>query len=208
MSDAKSFNVLSSKVIKTENVNWNDLKFLQNDDFKSLSIADKQKLKSSLVANQFIQPFYVWQDKDDTLYCLDGKHRTILLQELVTDGIAVPVLLPAVFIDCADKKEAAKMVLVFSSAYAKITQEGFHDFISINQLDLPDVLEQISIPDLKIDEIMPLPSELEGDPKLKPATMKITFVSHTQLEAAIPAIEELLKTKCPGAFFSVSFGEI
>ena len=34
----------------------------------------------------FTQPFYVWEDETGTLWCLDGKHRTILLEELILEG--------------------------------------------------------------------------------------------------------------------------
>ena len=111
------------------------------------------------------------------------------------------------FIDCVDKKEASKLVLVFSSAYAKVTQQGLQEFISFYELDLPDLLKEISIPELHFEELMPVPDNLEADPKDKPATLKITFENAAQLEKAIPEIEELLK-KFPNSFFSVSSGEI
>lgn len=198
---------LNSRILYTQNIKWRDLKFLQQDTFKDLSDIDKQRLKNSLVGNQFLQPFYVWKDQDESNYCLDGKHRTILLEELISDGVDVPDLLPATFIDCRDKQEAAKLVLVFSSAYARVTLEGFNEFIALHELDAPEILEQISIPDLVFIEEMPLPEILDGDPKNKVATMKITFANPEQLQDALPTIEELLK-KYQGSFFSVSAGEI
>lgn len=206
VTDPKT-NTLTSKILKTEDVSWRDIKYLQQDNFKELSSEDKQKLKNSLLRNEFVQPFYVWQDADDTLYCLDGKHRVLLLQELANDGVQVPEALPGIFIECASKQEASKLVLVFSSAYARVTIGGFQDFITLHELDAVELMEQISIPDLTIPEIMPLPEVLDADAKAKPATMKITFSNHQQLEEALPTIEELLK-KYTGSFFSVSAGEI
>ena len=170
--------------------------------------ADRQKLKNSLISNQFIQPFYVWLDPTGVFYCLDGKHRYDVLRELAAEGATVPDLLPAISIYCKDKQEASKLVLIFSSAYAKITQQGIQDFASIYELNLPEIMHEISLPDIKIEDLMPLPSDLDGEPKEKPATMKITFDSYVQLEKAIPVIEQLLKTNYSGAFFSVSYGEI
>jgi len=197
----------NSRVLATKDIDWRALKFLQQEEFKDLSDVDRQKLKNSLTGNQFIQPFYVWEDPTGILYCLDGKHRIQILNELVTDGVNVPDQLPAVFIDCADKKEASKLVLVFSSAYARVTDQGLKDFISFYELDLPDLLKEISIPELHFEEMMPVPPDLDGDPKEKPATMKITFENAKQLESAIPDVEELLK-KFTNSFFSVSAGEI
>ena len=78
-------------IIKTEPILWRSLQFLQEDNFKALSNLSKEKLKASLLATNFSQPFYVWQDpKTETLYCLDGKHRSIALTELSKEGVAVP----------------------------------------------------------------------------------------------------------------------
>jgi len=199
---------LQSRILYTKNVKWRDLRFLQQETFKDLTVSDRQKLKNSLIANAFIQPFYVWQDSDEVIYCLDGKHRTILLEELIADGTEVPEELPAIFISCENKKEASKLVLVFSSAYARVTMEGFNEFIALHELELPELMEQISIPDLVFIEELPMPEVLDGEAKDKPAVMKITFTNADQLEKAMPAIEKLLTEQFAGAFFSVSAGEI
>lgn len=60
---------LQSAVIKTEPIAWRSLQFLQQDNFKDLSDTAKQKLKTSLLANQFSQPFYVWQDPKTGTIC-------------------------------------------------------------------------------------------------------------------------------------------
>lgn len=60
-------------------------------------------------------------------------------------GAKVPDKLPAIFLDCADFQEAAELVLVYSSAYAKITQQGLFDFADKFSLELPG-LDTISLP--------------------------------------------------------------
>jgi hypothetical protein len=50
--------------------------------------------------------------------------------------------------------------------------------------------------------------DLIGREKNKPATLKITFVSPEQLQKAEIDIQELLDRTYPGAYFSVSAGEI
>ncbi len=151
MSESNNISSLTSRIITTKNVVWRELKFLQQDDFKELADLDRQKLKNSLVGNQFIQAFYVWEDSNGDRYCLDGKHRTLLLEDLIKDGVDVPELLPGTFISCKDKKEASKLVLVFSSAYAKVTQQGLHDFITLNDLDWTDLKEEVSIPAFSVE---------------------------------------------------------
>ena len=63
-------------------------------------------------------------------------------------------------------------------------------------LDLPIMMDEPSM------------DELIGDEKNKPATMKITFETPEQLQAAEIDIQELLDRKYKGAYFSVSAGEL
>ena len=139
--------LISSKVVKTELINWKTLQFLQEDSFKDLGVDAKAKLKNSLISSHFTQPFYVWQDSENILWCLDGKHRSMILNELINDGVEIPEQLPATFIDCADKTEAAKMVLQYSSIYAKITQQGLFDFLEAFNLNFEDTKLSIDLPD-------------------------------------------------------------
>jgi len=62
--------------------------------------------------------------------------------------------------------------------------------------------------DVWTPEEEPSMDELIGEEKNKPATIKITFDSPEQLQAAEIEIQELLDRKYPGAYFSVSAGEI
>ncbi len=144
---------LKSKVLYTKYLQWRQMKFIQQDDFKSLPQAAKEKLKASLVANQFTQPFYVWQDpSDQTIYCLDGRHRTLVLEELIAEGHDIPDDLPATFINCADKKEAARLVLVYSSIYARITETGLTDFAQLYDLNLEELNISLDLPGIKLPD--------------------------------------------------------
>ena len=136
---------LRSRVIKTEDINWRELQFIQQANFKDLDESDKHKLKASLLSNNFSQPFYVWEDTDSVLYCLDGKHRVLILEELINEGHEIPYLLPATFISCNNKKEAAKLVLIYSSIYAKISQAGLFDFIKEYEFQMSEFSAEISL---------------------------------------------------------------
>lgn len=143
---------LSSRVLKTENVNWRDFKFIQQEGFKDLESDAAHRLKASILANNFTQPFYVWEDPDNgTIFCLDGKHRTKMLEELITEGHNIPYLLPATFIHCENKKEAAKLVTIYSSIYARVSQQGLFDFMKEYELDFSELREQMDLPEFSID---------------------------------------------------------
>lgn len=142
---------LASRVIKTENINWRELKFIQQSNFKDISKEDMHAIKASLIANQFAQPFYVWEDDaDGSVYCLDGKHRTLALEELLNENVEVPYMLPATFIQCENKKQAAKLVIIYSSIYAKVSSQGLFDFLKEYELEMSSIKGEISLPEFSV----------------------------------------------------------
>lgn len=169
--------ILQSRVIETKPVAWKTLQFIQQDDFKELPPISKEKLKKSILSNEFTQPFYVWKEETtDTTYCLDGRHRTLILLELEADGHVIPELLPATYVACSGKKEAAQLVLIYSSMYAKITQEGLAGFISEYDLDFPTLQETIDIPDFDEIDFLDVFFPKDGQDKIIPQSLQERFV--------------------------------
>lgn len=136
-----------SKVLVTKEIDWKGLLFLQDDDFKGWSNSDKDRLKTSILQNHFSQPFYVWQGDDGIVWCLDGRHRYLMLVELEAEGIAIPATLPATFVACSNKKEAAELVLQYSSIYARVQEKGLLDFMKAFELDFEAMKMKIDLPD-------------------------------------------------------------
>jgi DNA modification methylase len=145
---------LSSRIIKTAPVNWRALLFIQNNDFKDWTLEAKQRLRNSILANRFSQPFYVWQKPDTCdIFCLDGMHRHLILQELAAEGMEIPLELPATFIECQDKKEAALLVAIYSSIYARVTQQGLVDFIQQYDLSFDEMKTVIDLPGMDMVDL-------------------------------------------------------
>jgi DNA modification methylase len=139
-------------VIKTELTEWKKFQYLQQPDFKEWDKEAKARLVKSILENDFSQPFYVWQDPSDgVIYCLDGRHRTLGLEEIAKNGTEVPQLLPATFIHCDNLQEAAKLVLIYSSIYAKVTQQGLFDFIKFFDLEYDTLKLEMDIPEFSTD---------------------------------------------------------
>jgi hypothetical protein len=141
---------ITNKVVKTEPVKWRELKFLQSENLKDIGKPEYEKLKKSLLENNFIQTFNVWQDKKE-IYLLDGHHRVKLLFNLEQEGYSVPDTFPANFIQCKTRKEASKYLLIYSSIYAKVDRDGLYEFFELEGLDLSELLQEIQIPDIKFD---------------------------------------------------------
>ncbi|WP_121311603.1 class I SAM-dependent methyltransferase [Flavobacterium sp. 102] len=170
--------VIASRIIKTEPINWRNLQFIQQDNFKEWIANGDKKLIESLLKYQFADPFKVWEH-EGILYCLDGKHRFMDLSAVAQMGYQIPELLPATFIDCENMKEAAELVLVYSSAYAKITQQGLLEFVQTFDLDFPDMQNLLNIPEFDSIAFEGMLNEFQtGEPseKIVPASLKDSFI--------------------------------
>lgn len=162
---------IKSKILKTENVNWRELINLQPDSFKELSVDAYNKLKKSILNNDFVTPFVVWEDsKTKEIFLIDGVHRVKVLNQLAEEGHAVPKIFPAVFLNCKNRKEASKLVLVYSSQYAVVTTEGMDEFINLESLNLDELKFEIDIPKLDMryfnDPADFTPAEMDEKQKL------------------------------------------
>ncbi|TAK58517.1 MAG: hypothetical protein EPO24_08400 [Bacteroidetes bacterium] len=143
----KNRKTIKSKIVKTELVEWRKLKWFQSN-LKEISRSNFEKLKKSLINNSFIMPFHVWQ-QGKTRWILDGHHRQQAIQELEKEGYKIEDRLPANFMDCKDRKEAAKLVLIYSSIYAETTDNGLYDFLNLENLDLESLNLEIVLPDIE-----------------------------------------------------------
>lgn len=157
---------LRSRIIGLEMIDWQTMDFIQNDNFKVSSKEQYKKVVSSLVNNQFVAPFYVWQDKAGKYWCVDGKRRDTVLRQIQNEGgatihdpatgeekfvqITIPAELPALVIEAESKEEAAKLVLLYSSGYGEVTQEGLAKFIKDYDLNFPELKFEISLPEFSM----------------------------------------------------------
>jgi len=139
---------IANKIIKSELIDWRNLEWLQGK-LKAIPENSLKKLKQSLINNSFVQPFNVWDN--GKLWILDGHHRKLAMEQLEAEGYTIPDKLPANFVQCKDKKEASKMVLVYSSIYAKADEGSLKDFLDEAGLDFADVSLEIDLPELNLD---------------------------------------------------------
>jgi hypothetical protein len=118
---------------------------------KSISKTSFAKLKASLMTNSFIQPFNVFVDKKG-MWILDGHHRKLAMEDLIKDGHEIPEKLPANFIDCKDLKAAKKLVLNYSSVYARADDESLYEYLHTNQihLEFDQLKTMIDLPDFNL----------------------------------------------------------
>jgi DNA modification methylase len=170
--------MIGSRIIKTELIDWRKLQFIQQENFKEWINNGSDKLIQSILKYQFIDPFKVWAHEGIN-YCLDGKHRFLDLQKVIESGNSVPNQLPATFINCDNMKEAAELVLVYSSAYAKITQQGLFDFVQNFDLDFPELQGLMNIPefdDIAFQGMLNQSDDTFNSEPIVPSTLKESFI--------------------------------
>ena len=127
---------IENRIIKTELVAWKSIVPFQGE-LKTLTNNNFEKLKQSLRQNNFVQPLNVWEN--GKLWCLDGHQRLRILESLEKDGVEIPDKLPANFIQCANKKEAQKLVLrgnIQLGNYQSILNQGLLLGVHIGNMGL------------------------------------------------------------------------
>ena len=135
---------IRSKILKIEEVEWRKFKFLQTDKLKHFPPELESRLRESMIGNHFVMSFKVWESKGE-LFCLDGFHRCKILRQLEERGYKVPEKLPGEFIECKNRAEAAKLVLVFSSSYTEISKPDLNAFILEHGLKLDQLSEELNL---------------------------------------------------------------
>jgi hypothetical protein len=136
---------------------------------KDLDAARYAKLKASILAEGFMAPVFVWQDR-----ILDGHQRTIVLER---EGWDVEGGVPVVEIEAADESDAARKLLKLTSSYGKPQPEGVFDFMVEHDLDLGDFAD-VDLPDFDEDALAVLfgddDSEPPTDDALEPPVQPVT----------------------------------
>jgi DNA modification methylase len=159
-STDKSREEIKIRVLKNELVDWEIIEPLQNNDLKEFTEDEMNELKNSILERGFLDPVKIWQDENGKLWYLDGRHRKYAMQQLKNDGHKIPIMLPAIFLDCVDRKEAAEFVLVYTSQYARTTRQGLIKYINNFGLDITHLQKSINIPNIKFHNLILKPPQM------------------------------------------------
>ena len=131
------------------NINLAELTPLQGG-LKELSDTSLEKLKQSILKHGITFPFFIWQ-RDGQNYILDGTQRDRVLKKMADDGYEIPPL-PCALIEAKNRKEAAEKILLISSQYGRVTDDGLYEFLSTNDLDFQELEPLLELPALDLDE--------------------------------------------------------
>lgn len=139
---------VSSRILRYGDVVWREAIWLQGN-LKTITSSALNRLKRSILEQKIIRPFYAWENKKK-IYILDGHHLKLALEQLAEEGTKIPDSLPAIYLDCGSLDIAKELVLLYSSQYAKVTEEGVVDFLKGVKIDPCQLKMQISIPQISL----------------------------------------------------------
>lgn len=115
-------------------------------DLKKLSKTNLEKLKTLILKKGFIYPIAIWKNNDKN-YILDGHQRDKVLKSLQQDGYEIP-LLPVVYIEAKNIKDAKEIVLAIWSQYGEFDEEELSNWLK--DID-DDIAETLRIVDKEIN---------------------------------------------------------
>lgn len=116
---------------------------------KNLSQENYLKLRDSLIQHGFTAPCFVWRDGEHKRI-LDAHQRIRVLRRMIAEegytlqGGAAPVA----WIDADNEQEARRKVFLFISQYGETSYEQVYEFASMAGVDLQDLVNFASIPDI------------------------------------------------------------
>ncbi len=132
--------------IRCQGTNYLDISELQNfqGNLKELKESEFKKLKKSIDKYGFRFPVFVWNK-----FILDGHQRVFTVTKMIQDGYQIGKI-PIVEIEADSEKEAKQLVLLVSSRYGHVTDEGLYEFISMNELDWEELKTEIDLPEIDL----------------------------------------------------------
>lgn len=139
-------------VIKCKGAATVDFKEIDNfqGDLKVMSQEGYDQLKQEVLEYGFNSPIHVWK-KGKRLKNLDGHQRIQLLIRLESEGYKIPKV-PIDIIEAKNEKQAKHILLSRISQYGKVTPEGLHSYMEESGIELDEIKEGFSLPDVNIDQ--------------------------------------------------------
>ena len=69
---------------------------------------------------------------------------------MAEDGLNIPPL-PCALIEAQDRREAAEKILLISSQYGRMTNNSLAQFLEENDLDLPELNDELELPSIDLN---------------------------------------------------------
>lgn len=150
---------ISETLKELPRVDYRKLVGLQGS-LKDLDEANYNKLRNSFRAEGFFVPLFVWRDgTENEIYLLDGHQRVTVMrgEEVQATGEENPFEFPCVFIDAPTKQRAAEKLLIITSKFGKVTQEGWDWFQEAFEIETDFVIDMTGFDGFVVQEEVDMP---------------------------------------------------
>ena len=153
-------------------------------NLKTLKKEEYEKLRKSLINKGITFPVFLWKE-GETNWIIDGHQRIATLQKLLAEGYGIPAKIPAVFVKAKDKDQAKELVLLASSTYAKVNEEGLSEFIEgFEEINWEELKSQIDLPDFNMEDFqegfVADPADTTEEPQEAPTHVKLQLLIHNE----------------------------
>lgn len=118
-------------------------------DLKTLTEENFEKLKNSILKYGISFPIFLWQNGKKARI-IDGTQRDKVLRKIREEGYKIPRL-PIDYIEAADEMEAKEKILLATSQYGKMTNDGLMDFLNNSEIDLVSLESMLNLPGIDLD---------------------------------------------------------
>lgn len=174
-------------------------------DIKTLSKEQYEKLRTNILKNGFSFAVHVWQNKGKN-YIIDGHQRIFAVKQLVDiEGYEMPPV-PVAVVKAASFKEAKRKVLAGASLYGRVNQTALQEFLESNELDFESVVAQFDLPDINFgdfgifsdeasDKLPPPQAQANGMPSSSEGVKQVQLFFTTEAHAEFMAQVEYLSKK-------------
>lgn len=129
--------IINPNLANLPTVDYRSLNDFQ-EGLKTLEKVNYDKLRKSLEERGLLAPFFLWPDPaTNKNYIIDGHQRKrVFVLEKVQ-----PYEMPYIYVPGETKEEAKQNLLVITSQYGKVSEQGFNEFV----FDLPQEWIQSTI---------------------------------------------------------------
>ena len=133
-----------------DKISINELQNFQGE-LKTLDPLELEHLKNSLKRHGFAFPVYVWVNKKGQHKIIDGHQRVLAAREMLAGK---DLKVPVAWIEAKTEKEAKEKVLLATSQYGRMNKDGLAEYLSTADLELDQILKEVSFPEIDLDEFL------------------------------------------------------
>jgi hypothetical protein len=119
-------------------------------NLKSLSDEDYERLKASIDALGFSFPVAAWKSPKG-IKIIDAHQRVDTLKRMKAEGHDVPKMLPVVWIQAKDEKEAGLKILAATAQYGKIEVDGLNKFMKTFNVGIDQLESNYRFPEVDVE---------------------------------------------------------